>query len=99
MSVSDVSATKELIVIFGDERLKREYLKQNDVDPFLVVTAIYPEILGVMQAGETVSIKVVRYPKTRWLYVNAAFSDDIYDTERRLDTYKAKGMTIMEVLV
>jgi len=92
-------SNKEITLLFGDEKIRREYMRQNDSDPFLVVTAIYPEILGVMQAGETVSIKVVRYPKSSWSRVSEAFSDEIYDTERRLDTYKAKGMTIMEVLV
>ena len=92
-------SNKEITLLFGDESIKRQYLKDNDVDPFLVVTAIYPEILGVMQAGETVSIKVVRYPNLSWSRVSSAFSDEIYDTERRLETYKQRGMKIMEVVL
>lgn len=90
---------KELVVIFGDESIRRRYLEQNDVDPFRVVSAIYPSILGVMQAGESVSIMVVRYPKKRWSRVATAFADDIADTERRLQIYKDRGMSITEVTV
>lgn len=95
--MSDAVPTKEIVVVFGSENRRRQYINHHGADPFQVVSACFPELLGVMQVGEDVSIKVVRYPVDEsWRQISYIHEDAIADTERRLESYRQKGMTVVE---
>ena len=89
---------KELVVVFGGETMRRRYIKDNSIDPLRVVSACFPQAIGVMQVGEaTMSFTVVRYPESEWSYIKDAFADQLADTESRLAKYKREGKTVMEI--
>lgn len=95
--MSEAVSTKEIVVVFGSENHRRHYIKHWEADPLLTVSACFPELLGVMQVGEDVSIKVVRYPVDEsWRQISYIHEDAIADTERRLESYRQKGMTVVE---
>jgi hypothetical protein len=92
-----VSDIREITVIFGGETQRVHYIRESGADPKDVISACYPHIIGIMQVGEEVDFRVVRYFEDEWSYISTAFSDNLQETELRLGLYRAQGKHVTEV--
>jgi len=82
---------KDVVVIFGSERLGELYARRNAINPRKIVLATQPQKLK----GVVGPVKVVKFPEEWWSPTTSACEGRVRDTK---DALKVLGVSETEMI-